>query len=91
MYRNGGSDNLSCYYTCCWSPGVLSEVVSSAVLELGLTVKTELLKLFLQVVLLMREEWLVVVWAVDGRGTRGHGGGAAGVGVVLCKGNMLQH
>ena len=76
-------------HTCCWSPGILGEVVAPTVLELGLTVKTELLELLLQVVLLRREEWLLLMVrgelarAVEGRGRRGHGRGAARVGVVL--------
>ena len=76
-------------HTCCWSPGILCEVVAPTVLELRLTVKTEFLELFLQVVLLRREEWLLLMVrgklarAVEGRGRRGHGRGAARVGVVL--------
>ena len=77
--------------TCCWSPGILCEVVTPTVLELRLTVKTEFLELFLQVVLLRREEWLLWMMgqlarlsrAVEGRGRGRHGGGAPRVGVVL--------
>ena len=72
-------------YTCRWSPGILCEVVTPTVLELRLTVKTEFLEFLLQVVLLRREEWLLVMMgeltrAVEGRRRGGHGGGAARVG-----------
>ena len=72
-------------HTCRWSPGILCEVVTPTVLELGLTVKTEFLEFLLQVVLLRREEWLLLMMgeltrAVEGRGRRGHGGGAPRVG-----------
>lgn len=76
-------------HTCCWGPGILCEVVTPTVLELRLTVKTEFLELFLQVVLLRREEWLLLMVrgklarAVEGRGGWRHGGGAPRVGVVL--------
>ena len=75
-------------FTCCWSPGILCEVVTPTVLELWLTVKTEFLELLLQVVLLRREEWLLLMMgelarAVERRGRGGHGGGAPRVGVVL--------
>ena len=71
----------SCTPTCSWSPRILCEVVTPTVLELRLTVKTEFLEFLLQVVLLRRVEWLLLMMgelarAVEGRGRGGYGGGA---------------